>query len=110
MFYLFSIVIDSREIAAAAGCSEPSFHINMTVFMLLFTPIQVLTSMLENIVSRRNEWQADEFARQHGLGSALGSALRKMSAKSLSNLTPHPVVVFTQYSHPTLLQRVEHVE
>lgn len=110
MFYLFSIVIDSQEIAAAAGCSEPSFHINMTVFMLLFTPIQVLTSMLENIVSRRNEWQADEFAREHGMGMALGSALRKMSAKSLSNLTPHPIVVFTQYSHPTLLQRVEHVE
>jgi len=110
MFYLFSIVIDSREIAAAAGCSEPSFHINMTVFMLLFTPIQVLTSMLENIVSRRNEWQADEFARKHGVGDVLGSALRKMSAKSLSNLTPHPVVVFTQYSHPTLLQRVEHLE
>ena len=110
MFYLFSIVIDSREIAAAAGCSESSFHINMTVFMLLFTPIQVLTSMLENIVSRRNEWQADEFARKHGVGDVLGSALRKMSAKSLSNLTPHPVVVFTQYSHPTLLQRVEHVE
>ena len=110
MFYLFSIVIDSREIAAAAGCSESSFHINMTVFMLLFTPIQVLTSMLENIVSRRNEWQADEFARKHGVGDVLGSALRKMSAKSLSNLTPHPVVVFTQYSHPTLLQRVEHLE
>lgn len=110
MFYLFSIVIDSHEIAAAAGCNEPSFHINMTVFMLLFTPIQVLTSMLENIVSRRNEWQADEFARKHGVGNALGSGLRKMSAKSLSNLTPHPAVVFTQYSHPTLLQRVEHVE
>ena len=110
MFYLFSIVIDSPEIAAAAGCNEPSFHINMTVFMLLFTPIQVLTSMLENIVSRHNEWQADEFARIHDKGNALGSALRKMSAKSLSNLTPHPVVVFTQYSHPTLLQRVEHLE
>ncbi|MBQ6683440.1 MAG: M48 family metallopeptidase [Bacteroidales bacterium] len=110
MFYLFSIVIDSPEIAAAAGCSEPSFHINMTVFMLLFTPIQVLTSMLENIVSRHNEWQADEFARKHEKGDALGSALKKMSAKSLSNLTPHPVVVFTQYSHPTLLQRVEHLE
>ena len=110
MFYLFSLVIDSREIAAAAGCSEASFHINMTVFMLLFTPIQVVTSLIGNVVSRRHEWQADEFARVHGMGKALGSALRKMSAKSLSNLTPHPAVVFTQYSHPTLLQRVEHVE
>lgn len=108
MFYLFSLVIDSYEVAAAAGCSEPSFHINMTVFMLLFTPIQIITSLISNIFSRKHEWEADEFACQHGMAAALCSALKKMSAKSLSNLTPHPVVVFTQYSHPTLLQRVEH--
>jgi len=110
MFYLFSLVIDSPDIAAAAGCSEASFHINMTVFMLLFTPIQVVTSMVSNVVSRRHEWEADEFACRHGMGTALSSALKKMSAKSLANLTPHPAVVFTQYSHPTLLQRVEHLE
>ena len=109
MFYIFSIVIDSKDIAAAAGCAEASFHINMTVFMLLFTPVQILTSMLSNIVSRRHEWQADEYARKHGMGTALNSALKKMSAKSLANLTPHPAVVFTQYSHPTLLQRVQHL-
>ena len=108
MFYLFSLVIDSYEIAGAAGCSEPSFHINMTVFMLLFTPIQIITSLISNIFSRKHEWEADEFACLHGMANALCSALKKMSAKSLSNLTPHPVVVFTQYSHPTLLQRVEH--
>lgn len=110
MFYLFSLVIDSKDIAAAAGCDVPSFHINMTVFMLLFTPIQILISLISNILSRKHEWQADEFACQHGLGKYLSSALKKMSAQSLSNLTPHPVVVFTQYSHPTLLQRVQHFE
>ncbi len=110
MFYLFSLVIDSKDIAAAAGCQEPSFHINMTVFMLLFTPLQILMALVSNVFSRKHEWEADEFACQHGLGHYLSSALKKMSAKSLSNLTPHPVVVFTQYSHPTLLQRVEHFE
>ena len=110
MFYLFGLIIDSREIAEAARCTMPSFHINMTVFMLLFTPIQIVTSLLGNMVSRRHEWQADEFARLHGMGRALSSALKNMSAKSLANLTPHPAVVFTQYSHPTLLQRVEHLE
>lgn len=108
MFYLFSLVIDSHAIAAAAGCSTPSFHINMTVFMLLLTPLQIITSLISNIFSRRHEWQADEFACVHGMAQALSSGLKKLSAKSLSNLTPHPVVVFTQYSHPTLLQRVEH--
>lgn len=108
MFYLFSLVIDSPAIAHAAGCAFPSFHINMTVFMLLLTPLQILLSMVTNVISRRHEWEADEFACRHGMARALDSSLRKMSAKSLSNLTPHPVVVFTQYSHPPLLQRVEH--
>ncbi len=110
MFYLFSLVIDSKDIAAVAGCDVPSFHINMTVFMLLFTPIQIIISLISNILSRKHEWEADEFACQYGLGKYLSSALKKMSAQSLSNLTPHPVVVYTQYSHPTLLQRVEHFE
>ena len=82
----------------------------MTVFMLLFTPIQIVISLLTNILSRKHEWEADEFACQHGLGRYQSSALKKMSAQSLTNLTPHPIVVFTQYSHPTLLQRVEHLE
>lgn len=109
LFWLFSLVIDSEAIAAAAGCAEPSFHVNMTVFMLLLTPLQIVLGTVGNVVSRRHEWQADEFARVHGFGVPLISALRKMSAKSLSNLTPHPFVVFTQYSHPTLLQRLKHV-
>lgn len=108
LFWMFSLVIDSVAIAEAAGCAEPSFHINMTVFMLLLTPLQVVLGMAGNVISRRHEWQADEFALRHGKGGALISALKKMSAKSLSNLTPHPAVVFTQYSHPTLLQRVRH--
>lgn len=110
MFYLFSLVIDSPDIAAAAGCSHPSFHINMTVFMLLLTPLQIVLSLFANIQSRKHEWQADEFAKVHGMGTQISSALKKMSAKSLSNLTPHPFVVYTQYSHPTLLQRVLHLE
>lgn len=108
LFWLFSLVIDSEAIAAAAGCQDPSFHVNMTVFMLLLTPLQIVLGAIGNVVSRRHEWQADEFARVHGFGASLISALRKMSAKSLSNLTPHPFVVFTQYSHPTLLQRLRH--
>jgi len=108
--WLFSLVIDSKEIAAAAGCSEPSFHVNIMIFGMLYTPITIITGMLENIRSRRHEWQADEFARIHGLGKAISSALKAMSKHSLSNLTPHPWVVFMEFSHPPLKDRVEHLE
>ncbi len=110
MFFLFNLVIDSPEIAAAAGCDQPSFHINLIVFSMLYSPIDIVLSMFANINSRRHEWQADEYAKVHGKGVQVASGLRKMSANSLSNLTPHPVVVFMEYSHPTLLQRVRHLE
>ena len=106
MFWLFSLFIGSSALAAAAGCAEPSFHVNLAVFSLIYTPLSLLLDLVTNVISRRHERQADAFARAHGYGPAEASALKKMSAKSLANLTPHPVVVFTEYSHPTLNERV----
>ena len=107
MFWLFSLFIGSSALAAAAGCAEPSFHVNLAVFSLIYTPLSLLLDLVTNVISRRHERQADAFARAHGYGPAEASALKKMSAKSLANLTPHPVVVFTEYSHPTLYERVK---
>lgn len=106
MFWLFSLFIGSAALAAAAGCAEPSFHVNLAVFSLIYTPLSILLDIATNVISRRYERQADAFAAAQGLGNAQASALKKMSAKSLANLTPHPVVVFTEYSHPTLYERV----
>ena len=106
-FYLLGLVIDNQTIAAAAGCSEPSFYVNLTVFSMIYTPLTMVLDIVSNVLSRRNERQADEFARKHGVGADVANALKKMSAKSLSNLTPHPLVVFVSYSHPTLKSRVE---
>ena len=107
MFWLFSLFIGSSALAAAAGCDAPSFHLNLAVFSLIYTPLNLLLDVLTNVISRRHERQADAFAADHGAGPAEASALKKMSAKSLANLTPHPVVVFVEYSHPTLYERVK---
>ena len=107
MFWLFSLFIGSDALAAAAGCEVASFHVNLAVFSLIYTPLSILLDIVTNIISRRHERQADAFAAAHGMGPAEASALKKMSAKSLANLTPHPVVVFVEYSHPTLAERCE---
>lgn len=107
MLYLFNLVIGSDSIAAAAGASQASFHLNLAVFSLIFTPVSIVMDIVSNAISRRHERQADEFARANGYGPAVASGLKKMTAKSLGSLTPHPVVVFISHSHPTLLQRVE---
>ena len=110
MFWLFSLFIGNEALAAAAGCTAASFHVNLAVFSLIYTPISLVLDILTNIVSRRHERQADAFAAAHGMGPAEASALKKMSAKSLANLTPHPVVVFVEYSHPTLYERVKFLQ
>ena len=63
-------------------------------------------SPIGNWVSRKHEYEADAFARKAMGGPApLVSALRKMSQKNLSNLTPHPLYSTFHYSHPTLVER-----
>jgi STE24 endopeptidase len=107
MFWLFGLLIGNSALAAAAGCNAPSFHVNLAVFSFIYTPVSLLLDILTNVISRRHERQADAFTVAQGVGPAEASALKKMSAKSLANLTPHPVVVFVEYSHPTLYERVQ---
>ena len=59
-----------------------------------------------NFISRKFEYQADDFAKKTYAAKPLISSLKKLSKNSLSNLTPHPAYVFMHYSHPTLLERV----
>jgi STE24 endopeptidase len=66
----------------------------------------MLMGLGTNLFSRRNEYQADRFAREHHEKEKLISSLKKLSRNNLSNLTPHPAYVFFHYSHPTLLQRI----
>ena len=60
-----------------------------------------------NIFSRKNEFEADRFAKEStGTGEHLISSLKKLSANNLSNLQPDRWYVFFHYSHPPLLERV----
>lgn len=107
MLYIFSLFVGSSELSAALGVETPSFHIGLIAFGILYSPISMFTGLAMNILSRRNEYQADEFAAKHFDVNELASALKKLSVKNLSNLRPHPAYVFFHYSHPTLLQRLK---
>ena len=109
-FWLFSLVIDNATIAAAAGASGPSFWVNLAVFSMLLAPLDVILGIVSNVVSRRHEHQADAFAKRYGYGPAEASGLKKIASQALSNLTPHPAVVFVEHSHPTLADRVTFLE
>jgi len=82
----------------------------LIVFGVLYTPISTLLGVGLNVISRKNEYEADNFAKSNGLAQPLGEALKKLSITSLSNLNPHPAYVFFHYSHPTILQRLQNLK
>ena len=84
-----------------------SFHLGLVVFSMLYSPIGLITGIFMNILSRKNEYEADKFAKETYNGDALVLALKKLSVNSLSNLYPHPFYVFVHYSHPPLIKRLE---
>jgi len=106
MFYLFSLFVGVDSFAGALGGAEASFHLGMVAFGVLYAPISLLTGLGSNALSRHNEFQADNFAKEKYEADSLISSLKKLSKNNLSNLTPHPVYVFFHYSHPPLLQRI----
>jgi STE24 endopeptidase len=80
-------------------------------FGLLYTPIELVLSIGMQMISRVNEYAADRFAAETVENpSSLADALKRLSAGSLSNLTPHPFYVFLNYSHPPLLQRIRAIQ
>ena len=108
--WLLSLFIGNPLLSEALNVSQPSFHIGLIAFGVLYSPISGITSLLMNYLSRRFEYQADNFAKHTYAVLPLISGLKKLSKNSLSNLTPHPLYVFAHYSHPTLLQRFRNLK
>lgn len=107
MFYILSLFLGNEQLCFALGAERASFHVSVLAFGLLYTPISFFLGILMSLFSRKNEYEADAFAREHYDAAPLISGLKKLSVKSLSNLRPHPFYVFCYYSHPTLLQRID---
>tara|TARA_X000001036_G_scaffold145953_1_gene138746 strand:- start:706 stop:1938 length:1233 start_codon:yes stop_codon:yes gene_type:complete len=106
MCFLFQLCLNEGLISFALGAEIPTFHLGLIGFSLLYSPIGLITGLMMNIFSRKNEYEADKFAKDTYDGNHLSLALKKLSANSLSNLYPHPFYAFIHYSHPPLLKRL----
>lgn len=107
--WFLSLFISNPLLSEALGVDTPSFHIGFIAFGILYSPISEVTGLIMNMVSRAFEYQADNYAKDSYNGEALINSLKKLSKNNLSNLTPHPAMVFIHYSHPTLLQRIKNL-
>lgn len=107
--YLLSLFISEPIMSQALGVDQPSFHIGLIAFGILYSPLSEITGLIMNLLSRKFEYQADNYAKNTFKPEPLINSLKKLSKNSLSNLTPHPAFVFMHYSHPTLLQRIKNL-
>lgn len=110
VFFLLSVFLNNRLLFDAFYMDDLSVYASLLFFSLLYSPVEFILSVLLQFLSRRHEFQADRYAVQTYSGGAnLVEALKKLSRKNLSNLTPHPFFVFLNYSHPPVLQRIERI-
>ena len=111
MFYILSFFITYKGLFDAFYVQEVSVYAGLIFFGMLYAPLDGLMGLALQAMSRRHEFAADRFAvRTSGKGEALIDALKKLSVHNLSNLRPHPLYVFLNYSHPPLLKRLEAIE
>lgn len=109
-FALFGWLLGYPELSQALGAEESSFHLSALTFFILFTPLSIVLGLLNNSWSRHNEFEADTFAKDTDDAEALKSALKKISADSLANLSPHPLYVAFNYTHPPLAHRLKNLD
>ncbi|HEX6892422.1 MAG TPA: M48 family metallopeptidase [Chryseolinea sp.] len=105
--FVLSTMIFTENVSLALGGTEHAIHLNLLAFGILFSPISGITGLFMNMYSRKNEFEADAYAKETFDGTALSNALKRLSVDSLSDLYPHPLYVFFHYSHPPLLKRLE---
>jgi STE24 endopeptidase len=106
ILFILSRFVFSEDLSMALGGNVQALHLNLLAFFLLFSPVSKILGVLANIISRKHEFEADEYAAKTYAAAPMMEALKKLSVDNLSNLYPHPAYVFVHYSHPPLLKRI----
>jgi len=108
--FIMSLILFSPAMSRALGGTQLAIHLNLLAFGILYAPISHFIGVFMNMLSRKNEFEADAYAAETYNASELQSALKRLSVDNLSNLFPHPAYVFINYSHPPLLERLAAME
>ena len=108
MLFLLSRFITYQGLFDAFYMPQQSIYAGMIFFGMLYAPIDFFVGILMQVLSRKNETVADQFAAETTKDPvSMVDALKKLSVHNLSNLTPHPFYVYLNYSHPPVLKRIQ---
>ena len=107
MFFILSFFIMNPNLFSVFYMENLSIYASLLFFSMLYAPISILLGVFFMMVSRKNEFSADAYSSETAsLPESLISGLKKMSKENLSNLTPHRLNVFLNYSHPPVIDRI----
>lgn len=108
LFFFLSLILQNEDLFTAFSMSNVSIYASLVFFGFLYSPVSLLLSVLFNMVSRKHEFEADNYAaKSTKKPELLVEGLKILSKTNLSNLTPHPLNVFFHYSHPPVLERIK---
>lgn len=108
--YLASLLIGNEMMYLSFGFDSTNPVVGLFLLSLVFGRYPGFLSWIGNYFSRRDEREADMFAKKKlGSGEKLASSLLKLQKQNLSNSQPSKVEVFFRYSHPTVFMRVEYL-
>ena len=106
---LFGWALNYPTLSRALGADTGKFHLSAIAFFILLTPLSLLLGLLANSISRKNELAADVFSVNTYKKAPMASALKKLASNNLTNLSPHPLYVAFEYSHPPVYQRLRNI-
>jgi STE24 endopeptidase len=91
------------------GISYQDDALSLFVCMMLFSTLGPLIAPISNWMSRRNEFEADDYARRAVGAAPMVGALTRLARDNASTLTPDPTYALVHYSHPPVPIRVRHL-
>ncbi len=110
LLFILSLFMENQMLFDAFYMETTSVYGSIVFFGVLFTPVEMVISPLVQLISRKNEHQADEWAVQTTTNREyLITSLKKLAANNLSNLSPHRFFVILNYSHPPLAKRINYI-
>jgi STE24 endopeptidase len=111
MLYLLSLFISYQGLFDAFYMPHKSVYAGLIFFGMLYSPLGFFIGIFMQMLSRKNEIAADRFSVETTQDpESMADALKKLSINNLSNLLPHPLYVFLNYSHPPVLQRIQTIQ
>ena len=109
-FYLLSEILQSDNFFLDHGLENLTIYSKFLLFYLVIGSYTFFTKPFTSALSRKREFEADDFSFQYTNGEYMISGLLKLSKDNASNLTPDPLYSSYYYSHPPIAERVQSIE